>query len=221
MLLKTTLRNVLSSIECLGGRQVGEDGTIPMRLKEVIKVFAGLGWEAGSDDGDRYVIRDLGDRRVQMYIEFKRFDEEPKPLTATPFVSTPAFDDLVERIDGTPRHLIPLVGPIGWGDRETKIPQPINEEVIAGISEEVVDWARAQDLDAVLARLRALPTSSVGIQPLKHLAALADAGDVATLQSYAEAFASGDRLGFVPYITEDYIARALAIAEERAAVQLS
>ena len=126
---------------------------------------------------------------------------------------------MATRIAGEPEKLIPLVGTLGWGDKETLAPPPITEETIAKIAREFSDWALAQDLDAVKERLRGLPTDSVGYYPLMHLAALAEAGDVETLQSYADAFARGDRLGFVPYITEDYIARALEIAKERAAGQ--
>ena len=53
--------------------------------------------------------------------------------------------------------------------------------------------------------------------PMRHLAALALAGDVAKLKSYQASFEAGDRLGFVPYITKDYIDRAVALAEKYAA----
>ena len=96
------------------------------------------------------------------------------------------------------------------------IPPPITKSVIRKIAQVYSDWALAQDLAAVKKRLRGLPTDSIGIKPLKHLSALAEAGEVETLRSYADAFARGDRLGFVPYITEDYIARALEIAKEKA-----
>ncbi|WP_414858990.1 DUF6990 domain-containing protein [Pseudomonas aeruginosa] len=59
---------------------------------------------------------------------------------------------------------------------------------------------------------RALPTNSKGAMPLRNLAALAIAGDVSCLANYQFSFEQGDRLGFVPYITQDMIERALLIA---------
>ncbi len=51
--------------------------------------------------------------------------------------------------------------------------------------------------------------------PLRHLAALAIAGDVERLNSYKNSFEKGDRLGFVPYITVDMIDRAILIAQKK------
>lgn len=45
-----------------------------------------------------------------------------------------------------------------------------------------------------------------------HLAARADAGDVETLQSYRDRFASGDRLNFVPMFKLEMLDRAIEIS---------
>ncbi len=50
--------------------------------------------------------------------------------------------------------------------------------------------------------------------PLRHLAALAIAGDVSCLANYQFSFEQGDRLGFVPYVTQNMIGRALLIANK-------
>jgi len=42
-------------------------------------------------------------------------------------------------------------------------------------------------------------------------------GDVAKLKSYQTSFVAGDRLGFVNYVTKDYIDRAVALAEGNSA----
>lgn len=65
----------------------------------------------------------------------------------------------------------------------------------------------------------ALPTDAPGARPIWHLAALALLGDVAKLKPYQASFEAGDRLGFVPYITKDYIDRAVTLAEELASSQ--
>jgi len=73
------------------------------------------------------------------------------------------------------------------------------------------DLAEALDLNINL------PTDSKGSAPLLHLAALAILGRVDRLKSYRTSFETGDRLGFVPYITKDFIDRAVVLAEEYAA----
>ena len=148
------------------------------KLGDVIKEFKRLGWSAGNNAGDRYVFKNIGNRVIKLYISFDGHSYDPKPLIITPFVSEPAFDELATRIAGEPKKLIPLVGTLGWGDKETLVPPPITEETITKIAREFSDWALAQDLDAVKERLRGLPTDSVGYYPLMHLAALAEAGDV-------------------------------------------
>lgn len=77
------------------------------------------------------------------------------------------------------------------------------------ISNEVIQWAKKQNVEAGLLTLRALPTSAVGSLPLRHLTALALAKDLVKLNYYLECFKKGDRLGFVPYITQEYIERAI------------
>ena len=184
-------------------------------LNDVIDEFKRLGWKSGSNAGDHYVLRVLGDRVLKMYIEVDKHGKPPA-MIITPFISTPVFDSLIEQIADNPHPLTPLIGSVFWGRKSTLIPSPITEETVAKVSKEFIRWARLEDLEAAKAYYRSLPTNCAGLLPVIHLAALAEAGDVEKLQSYADAFARGDRLGFVPYITEDYIARALEIAKERA-----
>jgi hypothetical protein len=86
---------------------------------------------------------------------------------------------------------------------------------IEDISNNMEAWAQAQDVEKHLAVLRELPTTSLGAMPKRHLAALAVNGDIEILTHYQESFAKGDRLGFVPYIDEGYIGRALEFAKRR------
>lgn len=84
-------------------------------------------------------------------------------------------------------------------------------------SNEVIVWAQKQDLDRALQDHAALPTDAPGAQPIWHLAALAVLGELARLKSYQASFEARDRLGFVPYVTKDFIDRAMSLAEELAA----
>ena len=95
--------------------------------------------------------------------------------------------------------------------------QDYNEDDIIAMSNKILEWAASVDIEAGLAALRALPTDCLGAMPVRHLAALAVAGDVETLGRYRDNFAAGDRMDFVPYIDEGYIARALELAEKRKA----
>lgn len=63
-------------------------------------------------------------------------------------------------------------------------------------------------------RLINTPTDSVGIVPAQHLAALALSKNFERLEFYLTSLQKGDRLGFVPYITEEYISRALEFARD-------
>lgn len=86
---------------------------------------------------------------------------------------------------------------------------------IERISDHLIDWATNIDIDAGLKELRELPTDSLGDMPARLLAALAEAGEVETLERYQRSFAYRDCLGFVPYITDKFIDRALEFARQR------
>ncbi len=92
----------------------------------------------------------------------------------------------------------------------------ILEEHVRHASDEAIAWAEAQDLDKALRDYAALPTNVPGARPIWHLGALAVLGDVAKLKSYQASFEAGDRLGFVNYVTKDYIDRAVVLAEKTA-----
>lgn len=105
---------------------------------------------------------------------------------------------------------------VAWDGLDIRAPEILEEHIRQG-SDEAIAWAKVQDLDKALYDYAALPTDIPGIQPVLHLGALAVLGDVAKLRFYQASFEAGDRLGFVPYITKDYIDRALAFAERHAA----
>lgn len=98
------------------------------------------------------------------------------------------------------------------------IDEPVasDEDVDRGCAA-LIDWASKADLDSGITALLDKDANSRGILPTYHLAALAATGGVEVLQRYADAFAAGDRLGFVPYITADYVTTALEFAKQRRA----
>ncbi|MGJ8525107.1 hypothetical protein LMG33818_000815 [Halomonadaceae bacterium LMG 33818] len=82
------------------------------------------------------------------------------------------------------------------------------------MSEEAIRWAKQQNVYDCIVEWAKKPTTVVGSAPVKHLTALAMLGRVDILEHYNQSFEKGDRLGFVPYITQDYIKRALDKAYE-------
>lgn len=89
-------------------------------------------------------------------------------------------------------------------------------DIDAAIAEWIA-WGQRVDCDAALEALLDKEANGLGDMPARHLAALAATGGVEVLQRYADAFAAGDRLGFVPYITADYVTTALEFAKKRRA----
>lgn len=87
-------------------------------------------------------------------------------------------------------------------------------EDVLRLSEKAIAWADAQSLEDGLVAYRNLPTNAKGAMPLRHLAALALAGDVARLVYYRKSFEQGGRLGFVPYITSEMLDRAIEVAKQ-------
>jgi hypothetical protein len=184
-----------------------------MKIKEVTDDLKALGWRAYTDEvGDRSTRFCLPDRTVQIIYGIRKYGEEQQ-LEATLSASSDAFSHGCKTIDSGLGSYAPLV-------RSRKglvyqVPE-ILEEHVRQASEDAIAWAQAQDLDKALRDHAALPTNAPGARPIWHLAALALLGDVSKLKSYQSSFAAGDRLGFVNYVTKDYIDRAVALAQETA-----
>ena len=85
------------------------------------------------------------------------------------------------------------------------------EDVIK-MSSEAIDWALQQNYPQILHTYSEMPTNAPGNAPLRHLTALAMLSRIDVLHAYIEAFESGNRLGFVPYINIGIIDRAYEIA---------
>ena len=185
-----------------------------MKTKEVIDILKALGWRAYTDEvGDKSTRFCLPDRTIQIIYGIRKYGDEQQ-LEATLSASSDAFSHTCKTIDSGLGSYAPLV-------RSMKglcyqVPE-ILEVHVRQASDEAIAWAEAQDLDKALRDHAALPTNAPGARPIWHLAALALLGDVAKLKSYQASFEAGDRLGFVNYITKDYVDRAVSLAEELSA----
>lgn len=180
-----------------------------MKEKEVMPILETLGWKAGRDEvGDNFALIRRGDVQLRV-IPFigKRADHFRVAFMAS--VSTKTFSSAAEFIFGSKDDHEPIIVTNGV---EEKVENFSANDVVA-LSEGTISWGFSQDIEAGLAAYRALQTDAKGAMPLRHLAALAIAGDLQTLSRYQRSFAHGDRLNFVPYITADLIDRALSLAQ--------
>ncbi|HMQ40145.1 MAG TPA: hypothetical protein PKC09_02625 [Paracoccus sp. (in: a-proteobacteria)] len=184
-----------------------------MKIVEITNALKSLGWSLSRDEvGDRLASYRLSDRTADIIYGLKRLPDKQQ-LWVMRSTSTDAFSSACAKVDPGYGISAPLVTP--WNNPDIRVPE-ILEEHVRQASDEAIAWAKAQDLDKALREHAALPTNAPGARPIWHLAALALLGDVAKLKSYQASFAAGDRLGFVNYITKDYIDRAVALAEQTA-----
>jgi hypothetical protein len=185
-----------------------------MKINDATLLLKSFGWKASKDEvGDRYTLFQLPDRVVQIVYGIRRFVAY-QSFSSTLSVSTGEFSSASSRIEGSGRRCWPLL--VRWEGLSVMAPELLPEH-IQQASDEAIAWAQSQDLDKALRDHAALPTDAPGTGPVLHLASLAILGEVEKLKSYQASFEAGDRLGFVPYVTKDYIDRAVAVAEELAA----
>jgi hypothetical protein len=177
--------------------------------KEAMPILETLGWRIGKDEvGDNFavIVRSEVQLRVIPFIG-KRADHFRVAFMAS--VSTKTFSSAAASIFGSKDDHEPIIVTNGV---EEKVANFSANDVVR-LSEGAISWGLSQDIQAGLAAYRELPTDAKGAMPLRHLAALAIAGDLQTLSGYQRSFAHGDRLNFVPYITADVIDRALSLAQ--------
>lgn len=185
-----------------------------MNRKDIVAALASLGWRIETDEvGDKVAYFDLSDRIVDIIPDIRRVRGEQQ-LSISPTLSTSQFINSCQHIVAQKREYTPLAR--AWKSSRFKAPE-ILEEHVRQASEAAIAWAQGQDLDQALQEYAALPTTAPGARPVWHLGALSVLGDVERLKFYQASFESGDRLGFVNYVTKDYIDRALSVAEQSSA----
>lgn len=181
-----------------------------MEEKDIVSVLSEQGWICSKDEvGDYFCVTDVGGVQLQIIPSVgKRSDHFRVSLISS--ISSKEFSEAVSIILGDGGGNTPVI--VG-NEAPEKLSSFSSDDVIR-LSENAVSWARSQSIDEGLAVYRKLPTEAKGAMPIRHLAALAIAGDAGRLDEYKRNFEKGDRLGFVPYITSDMIDRALMIAKE-------
>lgn len=185
-----------------------------MQQKEVFEAFRELGWTLARHDGERVCLKNFSDRVLSIVPQLRKMSDKQK-LNTNPSVSTDEFSAFCTKISERPKSGEPLA--VDLSAEATFYSPSFSLADLKKIDKKLSSWAQTQDLNKSLADLIELPTDAVGALPLRHLAALAITGDVEKLKSYQASFEVGDRLGFVPYVTKDYIDRAVKLAEETVA----
>jgi len=182
-----------------------------MKIKEAAEIFKAIGWRTFTDEGHRCAVFSLPDRIVEIIYGIDRVTRQE--FTAMLSLSTEEFSLACRKIHNsrdTYEPLIRLRNGLEICDDEI-----IKPEHIYQASREAISWAEEQDLHQGILDYAALPTNCIGALPLRHLAALALLGDLEKLKFYQASFEAGERLDFVPYITKDYIDRAVMLAEQK------
>jgi hypothetical protein len=181
-----------------------------MNKNAMIAAFKSCGWNIETDEvGDKVALFNLPDRIVDVIPNLRRVKGEQQ-LSILPTLSTRQFSDFFQAIEGSNNNYTPLIR--AW-KRMLITSSELQDEDVAQMSDNAISWAENQNLETGLQELAALPTDAPGARPVWHLGALAVLGDVDRLKSYQASFETGDRLGFVNYVTKDYIDRAVALAE--------
>lgn len=172
---------------------------------QLIEALRSLGWNCARDEaGEVFCILGVDVAQVQILPTITRRADHWR-ISFMPSVSTKEFTAAAAFILDEDRSHVPIVARNFAPLRVTCLAS----SDIAVLSGDIVSWAMSQDLKHGLDEYRRLQTSSKGSLPLHHLAALAVTGDVERLSKYKDSFNRGDRLGFVPYISECMIDRAL------------
>ncbi len=185
-----------------------------MDPSEVTKTLKAIGWRIHTDEvGDKVALFDLPDRMISIIYGVRTLSDHQQ-LESTLSVSTEVFSNACLSVRPEFGANAPLIS----NRKGLKVIAPeIQEEHVRQASEEAIGWAQEQDLDQAIKEKAALPTDAPGTGPILHLAALVVSGDIDRLKYYQSSLEAGDRLGFVPYVTKDYIDRAVAYADQNAA----
>jgi len=182
-----------------------------MNTKDMLGLLELLGWVVSRDDVGDYSLRyTLSDRVVSLVPTIRTLREE-QTLSAMLSVSTNSFIEACSFIRGQNKRYSTLISATKGLKYNS---QTISEAHVRQLSEEALAWAKEQDIESALVDYSNLPTSSTGALPIRHLSALALLQRLEKLNFYQESFKSGDRLEFVPYVTQNIIDRSVLFAEQ-------
>lgn len=191
-------------------------------MKDFVEALSAIGWTPGRDEvGDQNAQIRIGEHILKALLG-RRDTRFPANLDGVlvfsmgGWITTDAMSAVYTKMR-YPKKKYSVDCPILLSNSFTVVKPLVCLSDIGAMSDQLLAWAKECNIDACLKALRDAPTNSIGNTPIRHLAALAETGDVETLTGYLDSFASGDRLGFVPYINDGFISTALDFAKHRRA----
>lgn len=190
-------------------------GPLPEKVTraELDKMLATRGFRKKRVDPDFCFLKETPDRTILLWVRLKTFGQgghyaPSQRLTVSANICTPEYAAVEAEVMGDPD--LQIVTMAGTGELRFK-EFILTTERAEEIFDEVQAKAMALDPAALLSQFRDYDTARPGASGLRHLCALALAGDVDTLDGYVRRRMDNDPCGFVPYITDDMIARAAKI----------
>lgn len=181
-----------------------------MEEKDIVSVLSEQGWVCSKDEvGDYFCITDVGGAQRQVIPSVGKHSDHFR-VSLMSSISSKDFSEAVSFILGDGAGNAPIIV-------RDEVPEKLSgfsSDDVIRLSEKAMSWASSQSIDEGLTVYRKLSTDAKGAMPIRHLAALAIAGDTERLDECKKSFEKGDRLGFVPYITSDMLERALIIAQK-------
>lgn len=185
-----------------------------MIADEAAKVFKQLGWKV-QRDVDRYAEKNLSDRTVHIGFKVKDFTIYQK-FESTHSVMTKDFTNAIKKLEGGRKEFNDRLK-VGSKDKVRFQKPKITPKHIEIACDAAIEWAMSVDISERYEELCNIDPSTPGAAGVWHLAALGLMGRIDKLISYQAGFEAGDNCGFVPFITKDYIDRAVALAEGNSA----
>jgi hypothetical protein len=181
-----------------------------MKEKDIVSILKEQGWVFNKDEvGDYFCLADVGEVQLQVIPSVGKRSDHFR-VSLMPSISSREFSEAVSFILGDDSSNAPIIVSNGAPEKFSSF----SSDDIIRLSDKAISWARSQNIDEGLRVYRALPTDVKGAMPIRHLAALAMAGDTGRLDEYKKSFEMGDRMGFVPYVTSEMIDRALMVAQK-------
>lgn len=182
-----------------------------MKIVEAKKIFTSLGWRVCRSEGISFFVNyHLPDRFVDIIPKIVRLGDKEE-LKYSPYLSADNFVDAYEFIEGRKKTAPALI--YCWEGMSMEAPE-ITEDHFCKASEEVISWAKEQDIDKALEDHAAWPPDMFGTRPIMHFAALSLQNDEKRLKYYRERFAAGNNLGFTKIVSMEKIDRALAFVQK-------
>lgn len=188
-----------------------------MNKRDISTELKKLGWIYIKDENnDKYFLKNYEDLQVILTPKLEKRGEIFY-FSLDPSVSSRKFSEICNYLICEEREFYYLISRYGLlaPPLEKGLPESefefINVDIFNDLLAEASIWAKYQEIDKALQYYAEAPTTWPGIAPIYHLAALVIQENKERLKHYQQSFLEGNRLGFVPYITDEVINRAVQL----------